>query len=139
MMQKSDKDELILKVLDGIATPDEIQALARWMETDPSNEGYFNQLKKAWNLTSGPIPSAEREESELENYMTYIRSNRRKYSIRQILKYAAIVAVPLLAGIYWLQQEKQGAPSPMAALQPEIKPGLLFTQQTTPTGSNFSL
>ena len=47
MMQKSDKDELILKVLDGIATPDEIQALARWMETDPSNEVYFNQLKKA--------------------------------------------------------------------------------------------
>ena len=29
MMQKSDKDELILKVLDGIATPDEIQTLAR--------------------------------------------------------------------------------------------------------------
>ena len=47
MMQKSDKDELILKVLDGIATPDEIQALARWMETDPENEVYFNQLKKA--------------------------------------------------------------------------------------------
>ena len=38
MMQKSDKDELILKVLDGIATPVEIQALARWMETDPENE-----------------------------------------------------------------------------------------------------
>jgi len=139
MMQKSDKDELILKVLDGIATPDEIQALARWMETDPSNEVYFNQLKKAWNLTSGPIPSAEREESELENYMTYIRSNRRKYSIRQILKYAAIVAVPLLAGIYWLQQEKQGAPSPMAALQPEIKPGEYKATLITAQGQTISL
>ena len=51
MIQESDKDELILKVLDGIATPDEIQTLARWMETDPSNEVYFDQLKKAWNLT----------------------------------------------------------------------------------------
>ena len=60
MMQKSDKDELILKVLDGIATPDEIQALARWMETDPENEVYFNQLKKAWNLTSGEfLPKRE--------------------------------------------------------------------------------
>ena len=27
MMQESDKDELILKVLDGVATPDEIQTL----------------------------------------------------------------------------------------------------------------
>ncbi|MEI3421829.1 MAG: hypothetical protein V8R91_12715 [Butyricimonas faecihominis] len=79
MMQKSDKDELILKVLDGVATPDEIQALARWMETDPSNEVYFNQLKKAWNLTSGPIPSEERVEHELGNYMKYIRSKRRKF------------------------------------------------------------
>ena len=47
MIQESDKDELILKVLDGIATPDEIQTLARWMETDPSNEVYFDQLKKS--------------------------------------------------------------------------------------------
>ena len=45
-----DKDELILKVLDGVATPEEILMLSRWMEEDPANEIYFNQLKKAWNL-----------------------------------------------------------------------------------------
>ncbi|MFR7811608.1 MAG: hypothetical protein ACLU4N_21495 [Butyricimonas faecihominis] len=83
MMQKSDKDELILKVLDGIATPDEIQALARWMETDPENEVYFNQLKKAWNLTSGPIPSEERVEHELKSYMKYIRSSA-KFRVWQV-------------------------------------------------------
>ena len=60
MIQEFDKDELILRVLDGMATPDEIQTLAQWMETDPSNEVYFDQLKKAWNLTSGPIPSEEK-------------------------------------------------------------------------------
>ena len=99
MMQKSDKDELILKVLDGIATPDEIQALARWMETDPENEVYFNQLKKAWNLTSGPIPSEERVEHELKSYMKYIRSKRGKFRVWQVLKYAAVIVVPLLLGI----------------------------------------
>ena len=54
-----DKDELILKVLDGVATPEEILMLSRWMEEDPANEVYFNQLKKAWNVMSGPLPSKE--------------------------------------------------------------------------------
>lgn len=65
MTYNFDKDELILKVLDGKATPDEILALSRWIETDPANEDYFNQLKKAWNLTSGPVSSKKREEEEL--------------------------------------------------------------------------
>ena len=60
-----DKDELILKVLDGVATPEEILMLSRWMEEDPANEIYFNQLKKAWNLMSGPFPSKEREEKNI--------------------------------------------------------------------------
>ena len=36
-----DKDELILKVLDGVATPEEILMLSRWMEEDPANEVYL--------------------------------------------------------------------------------------------------
>lgn len=34
-------DELILKVLDEVATPDETQTLARWLEASPENEVYF--------------------------------------------------------------------------------------------------
>ena len=59
-MIESNKDELILRVLDGVATPDEIRTLAHWIELDAENEVYFNQLKKAWNLTSGPSPSEKR-------------------------------------------------------------------------------
>ena len=62
-------DELILRVLDGVATPDEIQTLAQWLKASPENEVYFNQLKKAWNCTSGPIPAKKRVEYELGNYM----------------------------------------------------------------------
>ena len=40
-------DELILRVLDGVATPDEIQTLAQWLKASPENEVYFNQLKKS--------------------------------------------------------------------------------------------
>ena len=116
-------DELILRVLDGVATPDEIQTLAQWLKTSPENEVYFNQLKKAWNLTSGPIPAKERVEYELGNYMKYIRSKHRKYSIGQLVKYAAIVMIPLLSVIYWLQLEKDEIPSQMAVGNPGIMPG----------------
>ena len=133
MIQESDKDELILKVLDGIATPDEIQTLARWMETDPSNEVYFDQLKKAWNLTSGPIPSEERVEHELGNYMEYIRSKHRKYSIGLLLKYAAIVV------IYWLQLEKDEIPSQMAVGNPGIIPGEHKAMLITAQGQTIAL
>ena len=139
MIQESDKDELILKVLDGIATPDEIQTLARWMETDPSNEVYFDQLKKAWNLTSGPIPSEERVEHELGNYMEYIRSKHRKYSIGLLLKYAAIVMIPLLSVIYWLQLEKDEIPSQMAVGNPGIIPGEHKAMLITAQGQTIAL
>lgn len=76
--------------------PEEIQNLARWINADSENEAYFNQLKKAWNLTSGPVSSVEREEKELKNYMVYVRSRQRIYRIRQVFKYVAIIMIPLL-------------------------------------------
>ena len=123
MIQKPSIDELILKVLDGVATPEEILTLSRWIDADPENEVYFDQLKKAWNLTSGPVPSVEREEKELKNYMTYVRSRRRVYRIRQLFKYAAIIVIPLLAGIYWLQEEKNSLKPQLVAMESKIVPG----------------
>lgn len=139
MMQESDKDELILKVLDGVATPDEIQTLARWMETDPSNEVYFNQLKKAWNLTSGPIPSEERVEHELESYVKYIRSKRGKFRVWQVLKYAAVIVVPLLLGIYWLQQERVEEQAQMTMHKTGIVPGGYKATLITAQGKAITL
>ena len=109
------------------------------METDPSNEVYFNQLKKAWNLTSGPIPSEERVEHELGNYMEYIRSKHRKYSTGLLLKYAAIVMIPLLSVIYWLQLEKDEIPSQMAVGNPGIIPGEHKAMLITAQGQTIAL
>lgn len=139
MIQELNKDELILKVLDGIATPEEIQALALWINGDPENEAYFNQLKKAWNLTSGPVPSAEREEKELKNYITYIRSRQRVYRIRQVFKYVAIMVIPLLAGIYWLQKEKNSIKPQFIAMESRIVPGEYKATLTTSGGEMIAL
>ena len=132
-------DELILRVLDGVATPDEIQTLAQWLKASPENEVYFNQLKKASNLTSGPIPAKERVEYELGNYMKYIRSKHRKYSIGQLVKYAAIVMIPLLSVIYWLQLEKDEIPSQMAVGNPGIMPGEHKAMLITAQGQTIAL
>lgn len=132
-------DELILKVLDEVATPDETQTLARWLEASPENEVYFNQLKKAWNLTSGPIPSEERVEYELGKYIKYIRSKRRKYIISQFVKYAAIVMIPLLSVIYWLQLEEDEIQPQVAVGNPGIMPGEYKAMLTTAQGQTIAL
>ena len=135
-----DKDELILKVLDGRATPEEILALSRWVETDSANEDYFNQLKKAWNLTSGPVSSKEREEKEFQIYMDYIRSRRRAYNLRRIYKYAAIMILPLLAGaVYWLQRERMPEDVRSIPVAARIEPGEYKATLITASGSTISL
>ena len=132
-------DELILRVLDGVATPDEIQTLAQWLKTSPENEVYFNQLKKAWNLTSGPVSSVEREEKELKNYMVYVRSRQRIYRIRQVFKYVAIIMIPLLGGIYWLQKEKNSMKPQLVAMESKIVPGEYKATLTTSGGETIVL
>ena len=139
MTQESSKDELILKVLDGVATPEEIQNLARWINADSENEAYFNQLKKAWNLTSGPVSSVEREEKELKNYMVYVRSRQRIYRIRQVFKYVAIIMIPLLGGIYWLQKEKNSMKPQLVAMESKIVPGEYKATLTTSGGETIVL
>lgn len=134
-----DEDKLILKVLDGVATPEEIYALACWIDADPGNEAYFNKLKKAWNLTSGPVPSLEREEKELRNYMAYIRSRRRVCRIRRILKCAVMFVLPLSVGIYWFQKEKYDAVCLSAANEVQIVPGGHKATLTTSEGEVIAL
>jgi len=134
-----DEDKLILKVLDGVATPEEIYTLVRWINADPGNEAYFNKLKKAWNLTSGPVPSVEREEHELGNYMAYICSRKRIGRMRRILKYAAVFVLPLSLGIYWFQEEKYNAVRLLAVNEFQIVPGEYKATLTTSGGEVIAL
>ena len=134
-----EKDELILKVLDGVATPEEILMLSRWMEEDPANEIYFNQLKKAWNLMSGPFPSKEREEKELCRYVEYIHAKHKRHRLYRVYKYAAILILPLLVSIYWLQKEQTAENASSMAVGMKIEPGECKATLTTATGNVISL
>lgn len=139
MIGNFDIDELILRVLDGEATPEEILTLSRWIEKDTANEDYFNQLKKAWNLTSGPVASGEREEMELGNYMARIRSKRRIYRIRQACKYAAAIILPLLVAVYWFGREGGEEKTSPEMVVAKIEPGEYKATLITAEGESIDL
>ena len=55
---------------------------------------------------SGPFPSKEREEKELCRYVEYIHAKHKRHRLYRVYKYAAILILPLLVSIYWLQKEQ---------------------------------
>lgn len=141
MMNKSDIDSLILRVLEGEATPDEALYLSRWIEENKEHELHYEELKKAWNLTSGPIPSSDREEQELQRYLTFIRSKHIKHAILKAgLKYAAVLVLSLLLGTYWFM--KEGIKKEVAVIakaEKKITPGSYKAILTTAEGKSIPL
>lgn len=50
-------DELIIKVLDGDATPEEADEVARWREETPDNRARYEAVRRVWTATHpGPLP-----------------------------------------------------------------------------------
>lgn len=119
-MDTEKRDELIISVLDGTATPAEMLEVARWVEACPENGRYFEQMKKAWNLTSGAVPSSEREERELRRFLRYIRGARRRRAWRSVGRWAAVLAVPLCLAVYgaWKWGQRTERPVVVARVEP---------------------
>lgn len=113
-------DEHIISVLDGTATPAAMLEVARWVEACPENARYFEQMKKAWNLTSGAVPSSEREERELRRFLRYIRGVRRRRAWRSVGRWAAVLAVPLCLAVYgaWKWGQRTERPVVVARVEP---------------------
>ncbi|MDR2413388.1 MAG: DUF4974 domain-containing protein [Odoribacteraceae bacterium] len=101
-------DDLIIKVLDGEATPEEIRELARWMQEEV-REAYFYRLKKAWHLTNGLLPGPGREEEELKRYLAYIRSRTvRRSRVLVWSRRASVIALLLSAVAFAYYSSRQG-------------------------------
>lgn len=46
-------DDIILRLFNGTASPDDIATLSRWMEQDAANRQYFEQQQREWNADGG--------------------------------------------------------------------------------------
>lgn len=45
-------DGIIVRVLAGIASPEEVEAADRWRRRSPENEEYFQETLRAWRATT---------------------------------------------------------------------------------------
>ena len=77
-------DDIILRLFNGTASPDDIATLSRWMEKDAANRQYFEQQQREWNADGGgDIASHIRLRSCFRMFRTpHCTRQRRTYSRR---------------------------------------------------------
>ena len=136
-MNTEKRDVYIIKVLEGTASPDETREVARWVEASAENGRYFEQMKRAWNLTSGVRVTPEREARELARYMRYIRGYRRRRALRVAARCAAALALPLCVAAWWLLAERTEPERPAAVAR--VEPGSYKAELVTADGETVAL
>jgi len=45
-------DQILIRILAGIASPDEVEAADRWRRGSPENEEYFQETLRVWTATT---------------------------------------------------------------------------------------
>lgn len=142
--QTEDREELILRILNGRASCEDIREFTEWLAI-PENETYFLQLKKLWNLTSGPKASPEQVEAELDRFRKFMRGRKERntssytLTLRRAIKWAAILLLPLTLGVYlFLKTEKSVSPFDMQDIA-AIYPGESKAVLTTADGRQVAL
>ncbi len=112
-MIKPDKeyiDELIISFLSKGATPEELEYLLQWIETDSNNREYYQHMYMAWlqNASINQLP-LEHEKRALQQTQRKILDINRKKPVRNaqkitlprsIFKYAAAIAFILVIATY---------------------------------------
>jgi len=106
-------EDLIVKVLRELASPDEIRAVAEWRSLDPKNERAFLAMAAAWEESSGkravrnpkPAPSAAAI-VRLANERT---TQRRRSTFRRYAAIAAVMVGLLGTGTFLLSLDEIGS------------------------------
>lgn len=130
-----DIEQRILRILNGEATSEELRQFSAWLK-EPENQAYFQQFKELWNLTTGPVASAERTDAGLVRFRKYIRADRyktRKHRLRRMISRAAVLFIPLSLGAYFFftatSETHLSELPPVAAIQPGLSKAILTTAE----------
>ena len=113
-------DELLAKHLAGESSPEEAEAVARWLSEAPERSQYFEQLKWLWKRSADGLPAPTREvdtEAALQRVKARLKSGP-GMTVQLTAKFwmrAAAVAVLALAAVYWWGREPARAPVTIAA------------------------
>lgn len=127
-------EEIIMKQLASeILSEDEKVCFEEWYK-NPSHQEYFRKLLK---IRSGVMAYSVKNRIDREKTWKKIRPVRKISRTRQVLKYAAIMLLPLCVGLLlftWEQEKGQ-----VVYVEPTVKPGGKLAVLTLSTGKQVEL
>ena len=127
-------EEIIMKQLASeILSEDEKVCFEEWYK-NPSHQEYFRKLLK---IRSGVMAYSVKNRIDREKTWKKIRPVRKISRTRQVLKYAAIMLLPLCVGLLlftWEQEKGQ-----VVYVEPTVKPGGKLAVLTLSTGEQVEL
>ncbi len=98
-------DELIVRVLQGEATPNELDVLESWVLASPENHRHYKYLKNLWDA-SVTLPLSTPD--ALHRVITQIKPDRPGKTFWMMWqRVAAIILLPLLVAAAWLLVDRQ--------------------------------
>ena len=109
----SNIDNIILSFLNGELTVDEKLELENWLLSDPSNQLYFSELYKIWNVAETANITNNEIDNSLQKVKAQIKSSeevpqmtlsRMKKIVLTFGKWAAIILITLGSGIFVYKQ-----------------------------------
>lgn len=98
---------LVIKMLSGDANLKELNEIAAWTKLLPENQKLIDSYKKYWKSSRKPFSKDEinadqqaiKEKIELRR-----KENQRRWTIKLLLRAAAVVAIPILLTLGWISK-----------------------------------
>ena len=131
----------LINILNGKASEKEIEEFAEWVK-EKDNKAYFSQMKKLWNLLSGPRITPEEFERQEKRFLNYIHHQKRQKRKFQFYKWSSIAAILIISiGIsLYLHSNKPATPNTSSLkITQTILPGESKAILITATGQQVAL
>lgn len=140
-MDKEHIDDLIIRFLSGQTTEEEAASLLAWRREAAENESYFRQMEEVWfSSLSGDVEKQFTDKDADEAYRYFCRMTKaaKVYSMRNVWRYVAAVAVVLLMVFGAYKTGETRLPFSDAAVRIEAPIGAK-TKVTLPDGTKVCL
>lgn len=127
-------EEIIMKQLASeTLSEDEKVCFEEWFK-NPSHQKYFRELLK---FRSGVMAYSVKDKVDREKAWNKVRPVRKISRVRQVLKYAAILLLPLCVGLLLFTREQEKVQT--VYVEPAVKPGGKLAVLTLSTGKQVEL
>ena len=96
--------DMIVRHLMNVATDEEREEVERWLAEDEGNREYYRKAKRYFETYyTGEETRVVDSKGAWDEFVVYADKSRKAHIWRMIVKYAAILLLPLCVGLgYWL-------------------------------------